>query len=101
MSGFVLGIGVSLDVEVRFRSESGTHSRTFSEKVCTHAATIWFGRQVEMAKSKTADYGPYHVAGNAWEWCSDWYRALYTQLADAMRYSQQPAEDPTLSLIHI
>ncbi len=48
-----------------------------------------------MAKSKTADYGPYHVAGNAWKWCSDWYRALYTQLADAMRYSQQPAEDPT------
>ncbi len=37
-------------------------------------------------------YGLYDIAGNAWEWISDWYRAdYYTQLAAAGGVARNPA----------
>jgi formylglycine-generating enzyme required for sulfatase activity len=40
-----------------------------------------------VGKFKPNAFGLYDMHGNAWQWCSDWYREYY--------YAASPVDDPT------
>ena len=62
---------------------TGFHANMRKEKWSDH----WVLSPVGMYEEGKSPYGIYDMAGNVWEWISDWYDADY--------YASSPSENPT------
>jgi formylglycine-generating enzyme required for sulfatase activity len=82
------------EAEWEYAARAGTRTRFYwgdSESESTVKQYAWYFNNSEsktqpVGQKKPNGWGLYDMAGNVWEWCSDWYGAAY--------YEESPARDP-------
>jgi formylglycine-generating enzyme required for sulfatase activity len=69
--------------------------RDFTEtaEYCALVGRGGFTTPVDAFPQGKSAYGCFDMAGNAWEWCLDWYMRDYFKLADAGRNPQGPSRE--------
>jgi formylglycine-generating enzyme required for sulfatase activity len=72
-------------------------ANTFQGKFpCQDKAEDGFEGSCPVARFPPNGYGLFDIAGNVWEWCSDWYRPdYYADLARSGRVARNPAGPDT------
>jgi formylglycine-generating enzyme required for sulfatase activity len=82
-----VGLPISRNGEV-----TGWREFTKTEKYREITATGGFTTPVGSFPDGKSAYGAYDMAGNAYEWCLDWYKADYHKLAGANSNPRGPSE---------
>jgi sulfatase modifying factor 1 len=89
------GFRLPTEAEWEYASRGGEHSPYYQYPWGSNTITSSDANYVDSNIGTTVDvgtyaangYGLYDMAGNAWEWCNDWYDISY--------YSNSPATNPT------